>query len=290
MAAILVTGAAGQLGYELVRALAPLGEVVGVDRAQLDLADASAIAATVRRVRPSLIVNAGAYTAVDLAEKETALATAVNGVAPGVLADEAKRHGAVLVHYSTDYVFDGSAVTPYDEDAPVRPLSSYGRSKLEGERAIEASGAHALVFRTSWVYGRRGKNFLVTIERLARERPEIRVVDDQTGVPNWCRELARSTARVAARGLPWLAERSGLYHMSAAGSTTWYGFARAILADVPSVRVVPIPTSDYPTPARRPAYGVLGTAKFERTFGFALPDWRASLAECLASGPEPVGG
>ena len=127
-------------------------------------------------------------------------------------------------------------------------------------------------------------------EELARERPEIRVVDDQTGVPNWCRELARSTARVAARGLPWLAERSGLYHMSATGSTTWYGFARTILADVPSVRVVPIPTSDYPTPARRPAYGVLGTAKFERTFGFALPDWRASLAECLASGPEPVGG
>lgn len=290
MATILLTGAAGQLGCELVRALAPLGEVVGLDRTQLDLADASAIAATVRGAKPSLIVNAGAYTAVDLAEQEAGLAHAVNGVAPGVLAEEAKRLGAVLVHYSTDYVFDGAARVPYDEDAPARPLSSYGRSKLEGERAIEASGAHALVFRTSWVYGRRGKNFLVTIERLARERPEIRVVDDQTGVPNWCRELARSTARVAARGLPWLAERSGLYHMSATGSTTWYGFARTILADVPSVWVVPIPTSDYPTPARRPAYGVLGTAKFERTFGFALPDWRASLAECLASGPEPVGG
>ena len=292
MAAILVTGAAGQLGYELVRALAPLGEVVGVDRAQLDLADASAIAATVRRVRPSLIVNAGAYTAVDLAEKETALATAVNGVAPGVLADEAKRHGAVLVHYSTDYVFDGSAGTPYDEDAPVRPLSSYGRSKLAGERAVAASGADALVFRTSWVYGRRGKNFLLTMQRLARERPEIRVVDDQTGVPNWCRELARATARVASRGLPWMAERRGLYHMSATGSTTWYGFARAILADHASVRVVPITTADCPTPAMRPAYGVLGAARFERTFGFALPDWRASLAECLASDPDTgaVGG
>jgi dTDP-4-dehydrorhamnose reductase len=292
MAAILVTGAAGQLGHELVRALAPLGEVVGVDRSQLDLADASAIVATVRRVKPALIVNAGAYTAVDLAEQEAALADAVNGVAPGVLAEEAKRAGAVLVHYSTDYVFDGSANAPYDEDAPVCPLSSYGRSKLAGERAVAASGAHALVFRTSWVYGGRGRNFLLTMRRLAAERPEIRVVDDQTGTPNWCRELARATARIASRGLPWLAERSGLYHMSAAGSTTWYGFARAILADVASVRVVPITTAEYPTPAHRPAYGVLGTARFERTFGFALPDWRISLAECLASDPEPaaVGG
>ena len=289
MATILVTGAAGQLGHELVHALAPLGEVLGLDRTQLDLADASAIAATVRRAKPALIVNAGAYTAVDLAEKEVELARAVNGLAPGVLADEAKRIGAVLVHYSTDYVFDGAASAPYDEDAPVRPLSSYGRSKLEGERAVAASGARALVFRTSWVYGRRGKNFLVTMQRLTRERPEIRVVDDQTGVPNWCRDLARGTTRIAARGLPWLAERSGLYHMSATGATTWYGFARAILADLPSVRVVPITTADYPTPARRPAYGVLGTAKFERTFGFALPAWRESLAECLASGAEPVG-
>jgi len=286
MAAILVTGAAGQLGHELVRALAPLGEVVGVDRSQLDLADASAIVATVRRVKPALIVNAGAYTAVDLAEQEAALADAVNGVAPGVLADEARRVGAVLVHYSTDYVFDGSANAPYDEDAPVRPLSSYGRSKLAGERAVAASGAHALVFRTSWVYGRRGRNFLLTMRRLAAERPEIRVVDDQTGAPNWSRELARATARIASRGLPWLAERSGLYHMSATGSTTWYGFARAILADVASVRVVPITTAEYPTPAARPAYGVLGTARFERTFGFALPDWQTSLAECLASDPE----
>lgn len=286
MAAILVTGAAGQLGYELVRALAPLGEVVGVDRTQLDLADASAIVATVRRAKPALIVNAGAYTAVDLAEREIALAEAVNGVAPGVLADEAKRAGAVLVHYSTDYVFDGNASAPYDEDAPVRPRSSYGRSKLAGERAIAASGAHALVFRTSWVYGRRGRNFLLTMQRLARERPEIRVVDDQVGVPNWCRELARATARIASRGLPWLAERSGLYHMSAAGPTTWYGFARAILADRPSVRVVPITTAEYPTPARRPAWGVLSTARFERTFGFALPEWQATLAECLASSRE----
>lgn len=294
MAAILVTGAAGQLGFELAHALATHGEIVAVDRAALDLADPAAIAATVRRVRPALIVNAGAYTAVDLAEKEEELARAVNGVAPGVLADEARRIGAMLVHWSTDYVFDGAATAPYDESSPVRPLSSYGRSKLEGERAIAASGARALVFRTSWVYGRRGRNFLLTMQRLARERPEIRVVDDQRGVPNWCRELARATSRLVAQGLPWLAERCGLYHMSARGSTTWYGFARAILADDPSLRVVPITTAEYPTPAARPANAVLCTERFERTFGFALPDWRDSLAECLASDPDPraaaVGG
>jgi len=286
MAAILVTGAAGQLGAELVRALAPHGEVTGTDRSQLDLADPSAIVATVRRLKPSLIVNAGAYTAVDLAEKEAALADAVNGVAPGVLAEEAKRAGAVLIHYSTDYVFDGMATTPYVEDAPTRPLSAYGRSKLAGERAVAASGAAAVVFRTSWVYGRRGRNFLVTMQRLAGEGRELRVVDDQTGAPNWCRELARATARVVAPGLSRLADRRGLYHLTARGSTTWYGFARAILADRPSVRIVPIATSEYPTPARRPAWSVLDATRFERAFGFALPDWRVSLAECLASPAE----
>jgi dTDP-4-dehydrorhamnose reductase len=287
MRPILVTGAAGQLGAELVHALAPHGRVVGTGHADLDLADPSAIVATLRRIDPALVVNAAAYTAVDLAEQETDRADAVNGVAPGVMAEEAKRLGALLVHYSTDYVFDGRANVPYDEDAPARPLSAYGRSKLAGERAIAASGAPALVFRTSWVYGRRGRNFLTTMERLARERPEIRVVDDQRGVPNWSRELARATARLVAHGIPWLAERNGMYHLSARGDTTWYGFARAILAGVPGVTVAPITTADYPTPARRPSYGVLGTARFERTFGFALPEWRASLAECLASDPAP---
>jgi dTDP-4-dehydrorhamnose reductase len=289
MASILVTGATGQLGAELVHALAPYGEVAGTDRAALDLADPSAIVATVRRVAPALIVNAGAYTSVDLAEKETSLADAINGVAPGVLAEEARRIGAILIHYSTDYVFDGSATAPYVEDAPARPLSAYGRSKLAGERAVAASGADALVFRTSWVYGRRGRNFLLTMQRLAAEGRELRVVDDQVGAPNWCRELARATAAIASKGLPWLAERRGLYHMTAQGSTTWYGFARAILADRPSVRIVPITTKEYPTPARRPAWGVLDTTRFERTFGFALPPWRATLAHCLASPAEPGG-
>lgn len=294
MAAILVTGAAGQLGAELVHALAPFGTVTGTARSTLDLADPSAIVAFVRRVKPALIVNAGAYTAVDLAEKETALADAINGVAPGVLAEEAKRAGAVLIHYSTDYVFDGTATAPYREDDPVHPVSAYGRSKLAGERAVAASGADAIVFRTSWVYGRRGRNFLLTMQRLAAERPELRIVDDQTGTPNWSRELARATATIVGRGLTALAERRGLYHLTARGTTTWYGFARAILADRPSLRIVPIATADYPTPARRPAWSVLDATRFERTFGFALPDWRASLAECLASPAEPgasrVGG
>lgn len=283
---ILVTGARGQLGAELAVALAPLGRVVATDRTTLDLADASAVARVVRNANPALIVNAGAYTNVDQAERDSALADAVNGIAPGVLADEAAKLGAVLIHYSTDYVFDGTARRPYDEDDPVAPLSAYGRSKLAGERAVLESRAKSLVLRTSWVYGLSGRNFLLTMRRLAAERPEIRVVDDQTGTPNWCRELARATARVVGDGLPRLADRAGLYHLSARGATTWYGFARAILADRPSVRVVPITTAEYPTPARRPAWGVLSTARFERTFGFALPEWRTSLAECVGSPAE----
>ena len=291
MTAILVTGANGQLGAELAKALAPHGRVVATARAELDLADPDAIVATMREVKPALVVNAAAYTAVDQAEREEPLARAINGVAPGILAAEAKRSGALLVHYSTDYVFDGRATAPYDEDAPVNPQSAYGRTKLEGERAVAASGADAVVLRTSWVYGLEGRNFLTTMRRLARERDELRVVDDQTGAPNWSRELARATARIVANGRHWIAERRGLYHLTARGATTWYGFARAILVDVPHVRVVPITTAEYPTPATRPAYSVLGTARFERTFGFALPDWHVSLAECLASAPrEPQPG
>ena len=199
---ILVTGAHGQIGYELVRLLAPHGDVVAADRGMLDLADPDAIVAVVRGTKPALIVNAGAYTAVDRAETEVAPAHAVNGRAPGILAEEAKRLGAVLIHYSTDYVFDGTRATPYPEDAPPAPLNVYGASKLEGERAIAAAGAHALVLRTSWVYGLRGGNFLLTIRRLAAERDELRIVADQIGVPNWSRTLAAATARIVGAGLP----------------------------------------------------------------------------------------
>jgi dTDP-4-dehydrorhamnose reductase len=284
---ILVTGARGQIGCELVPLLAPHGEVAAADRSTLDLADPDAVVAAVRRVKPALIVNAGAYTAVDLAEKEVALARAVNGRAPGILAEEAKRLGAVLIHYSTDYVFDGARRTPYPEDAPTGPLNVYGASKLEGEQAIAATGARAVVLRTSWVYGLRGRNFLLTIRRLAAERDELTIVADQHGVPNWCRTLAEATVRTVGGGLPALAERAGLYHLSCTGEASWHDFARAILGDAPKPRLRPIATADFPTPARRPAYGVLATARFEATFGFALPDWRDALARCLASPAEP---
>jgi dTDP-4-dehydrorhamnose reductase len=278
---ILVTGASGQVGGELAKLLPAHGEVIVTDRASLDLSSPDGIAKAVREARPEIVVNAAAYTAVDLAERERDLAFAVNARAPQVLAEEVRRMGALLVHYSTDYVFDGSATLPYDEGAATAPLNVYGASKLEGERAIADSGAAAVVLRTSWVYGLTGKNFFLTIRRLARERDELRIVADQTGVPNWSRELARATARLIGHGPGYLAERAGLYHLSSTGSTTWHGFAQAIVGSAGKPRVTPITTQEYPTPARRPAYGVLGTAKFERTFGFGLSAWRESLAACL---------
>ena len=280
---IFLTGARGQVGGELTRLLARHGTVVATDVDSLDLTDVDALRAAVRAAKPALIVNAAAYTAVDLAEREADLAYAVNARAPGILAEEARHLGAVLIHYSTDYVFDGTRRTPYPEDAPTGPLNVYGASKLEGERAVAAAGAHALVFRTSWVYGLTGRNFLLTIRRLAAERDELRIVADQTGVPNWSRTLAEATTRIVAMGLSAMAERSGLYHLSSTGEATWHAFAQAIVGATSKVRVVPIATAEYPTPARRPAYGVLATAGFERTFGFALPRWREDLDRCLRS-------
>ena len=281
--AILLTGARGQLGFELARVLAERGDVVALDRAALDLGDADAIVETVRRVAPQIIVNAAAYTAVDRAESEPALAGAINARAPEVLAAEARRLDALLIHYSTDYVFDGASQAPYDEDAAPNPLNVYGESKLAGERAIGASGAAHLVLRTSWVYGWRGQNFLLTMKRLGAEREELRIVADQFGVPNWSRALAEATATLLRGGVAALAERSGTYHMSARGRASWYDFACAIFNCAARPSLVPIATADYPTAARRPASAVLATAKFERTFGFALTDWREMLATCLAA-------
>ncbi len=280
---ILITGASGQLGYELGRLLPPHGEVTALDRTRLDLADVDAIRATVGAIRPQLIVNAAAYTAVDQAEREPEVAEAINARAPAVLAEEAKRAGAVLIHFSTDYVFDGSASTPYNEEAPTRPLNVYGRSKLHGERAIAATGAAAVTLRTSWVYARRGRNFLLTMRRLAAERDELRVVADQFGVPNWSRQLAEATATLVAGGVSALAARSGLFHLSGHGQASWFEFAQAILGNAPRTRLVPITSAEYPTAAVRPAYTVLATAKFEQTFGFSLPHWRDTLQRCLAA-------
>jgi len=285
---ILLTGARGQLGRELAAALRGAGDVVACDHATLDLADADRIVDVVRAVAPRTIVNAAAYTAVDRAERERDAAFAINGRAPGILAAEARRANAVLVHYSTDYVFDGEATTPYDEASSPRPVNVYGASKLEGERAIAASGAAAITLRTSWIYARHGQNFFTTMQKLAASRSEVRVVADQIGVPNWARALARATARLIRDAGPGLAERAGLYHLSAAGSTTWYAFASALLQDQ-RVRVTPIATSDYPTAARRPAYGVLDASHFARTFGFAIPDWQTLLHECMQSDAEPRG-
>jgi dTDP-4-dehydrorhamnose reductase len=284
---ILVTGAGGQLGRELAAILPTVGDVVACDKSALDLADPSMIIDVVRKVAPRFIVNAGAYTAVDRAETERDAAFAINGRAPGILAEAAKRADALLVHYSTDYVFDGARRTPYDESAATAPQNVYGASKLAGEQAIAASGAAALTLRTSWVYGRHGQNFLVTMQRLAKTRDEVRVVADQTGVPNWSRSLARATARLIGRGPVFLTERAGLYHLSAQGHATWYEFACAILRDAPRVRVTPIATAEYPTPAKRPAYGVLDATRFAGVFGFALPDWHTLLQECLQAAAEP---
>jgi dTDP-4-dehydrorhamnose reductase len=279
---ILLIGSAGQLGFELARALPAHGEVVALDHAALDVADADAIVAAVRNARPQLIVNAAAYTAVDRAESEPERADAINARAPGILAEEARRTGAVLIHYSTDYVFDGESEAPYDEDAEPNPVNAYGRSKLQGERAIAAVGGVGLVLRTSWVYGLRGQNFLTTMRRLGAEREALRIVADQVGTPNWTRSLATATAALAARGDKDLAERTGLYHLSGSGSTSWFEFARAIFAGAERPRVTPITTAEYPTSARRPRRSVLASNKFARTFGIALPPWEAMLRDCVA--------
>jgi dTDP-4-dehydrorhamnose reductase len=275
---ILLTGPTGQVGWELERALPALGEVIAVDRSTLDLADADAIRRAVREAKPDVIVNPAAYTAVDRAESEPELARQINGVAPGVLAEEAKRADALLVHYSTDYVFDGKKTAPYTEDDSPNPLSVYGRTKLEGERAVAASGCRYLTLRTSWVYASRGKNFLLTILRLARTQPELRIVDDQHGAPTWARDIALATRQLAEHPPP-----SGLYHLTAAGETTWYGFAREILRVAQSdTKIRPIRTVDYPLPAIRPSNSVLGNAKLYRAATVALPEWSASLSLCLA--------
>jgi dTDP-4-dehydrorhamnose reductase len=297
---ILITGRDGQLGFELVRALATVAPVIATTRASLDLADAAQIRDVVARLRPRLIINAAAYTAVDRAEAEEGIAFAINARAPGVLAEEAARLNVPLIHYSTDYVFDGSGLAdasgggqrPYRESDPTAPIGIYGRSKRAGEEAVLAAGGAALIFRTAWLYGERGRNFLLTMLRLAAERDEVRVVDDQVGCPTWARLVAEATAQIiaatgaAAGGASALGERQGIYHLACGGATSWHGFAAEIFSAVAAAgrrapRLTPIPTRDYPTPAARPAYSVLDGAAVRRAFAVEMPDWRIGLALCL---------
>jgi dTDP-4-dehydrorhamnose reductase len=305
---ILLTGKNGQVGSQLAQLLPRLGTVTALGREDLDLSNGNDIRRAVQDARPALIVNAAAYTAVDRAEKEEVLAHAINADAPAVIAEEAKKIGAVVVHYSTDYVFDGTKRTPYTEDDPTNPISVYGKTKLAGEEAIRGSGIPHLIFRTAWVYATSGKNFLLTILRLAAEREELRIVSDQFGAPTSSREIAQATTRVLAdllrKGGASLSQFGGTYNMTAPVETTWYEFATTIIEDCSQLprdlpwfaaatgnrpliakRVIPITTADYPTPARRPAYSVLSNSRFASTFGFELPPWRTQLTSAVKGSP-----
>jgi len=290
---LLVTGANGQVGWELARSLMPLGDVVAIDRSRCDLSRPDELAALVGEIAPDVIVNAAAYTAVDRAESDEAAATVINGAAPGELARVAKRNGALLVHYSTDYVFDGTKPAPYDEDDAVAPINAYGRSKLAGEVAIRESRCDHLIFRTTWVFAARGGNFVRTMLRLGAERDSLHVVADQFGAPTWARNIADATALAVARAQ---AERqqhsfsSGVFNLASRGETSWHGFAEAIFAgaraQLPDIglkvaAVAPIPSSAYPTPAARPVNSRLAAGKLQARFGIVMPRWDDALARCL---------
>jgi dTDP-4-dehydrorhamnose reductase len=290
---ILVAGATGQVGNALVEQLSGLGVVVGADRHVFDLTDFVQMRRAIAEIQPTVILNCAAYTAVDKAEAEPQLAMQINGVAPGVLAEEARRVGALLVHYSTDYVFDGTKDGPYVESDGPRPLNVYGQSKLAGERAIEQVGGAWVVLRTSWVYGLHGKNFLLTMMRLGAQRQELSVVADQFGAPTWSRTIAEMTTRMLrtaptlhGEALPWWTERSGIYHMTASGATSWTEFAEAIFAHTSpnaAPKIVPITTAQYSAPARRPSNSRLSNEKLASVFGIAAPHWHAELQRCLQS-------
>ncbi|MDP3843863.1 MAG: dTDP-4-dehydrorhamnose reductase [Oxalobacteraceae bacterium] len=288
MTRILLTGKTGQVGYELERSLQGLGEIIALDRSQMDLANLDQVRDVIRQIKPNLIINPAAYTAVDKAESEPDLAMRINGEAPGVMAEEAKKLGAAMIHYSTDYVFDGTKTTPYLETDPTCPINVYGVTKLAGEQAIQAAGIPHLILRTSWVYGMRGNNFLCTILRLAQEREELRIVADQHGAPTWCRTIADTTAHIVAlaKGAQdaqeWWQERSGIYHLTAQGQTTWFEFTQAILENAAIAKksvLIPITTQEYPLPAKRPTYSILSCERLMNTF-CGLPEWENALRLC----------
>ena len=297
---IVIVGRNGQLAWEANRQFQGLGQVICVGRPEVDLADTDGVCAEIRRIKPSILINAAAYTAVDQAESEPEAAMKINSDAPAAMAEEAKRLGALFITYSTDYVFDGKSPSPYKEDDSTAPLNVYGASKLSSEWAVAAVGGSHLIFRTSWVYGARGRNFLKTILKLAAERPELRIVDDQIGAPTWSRDLADATRKIieqlAAKSssakisiVEALGDRSGIYHMTAAGSVSWCGFATAIVEEMRKrglskgnlAEVIPIPSSQFPTPAARPHNSRLCNQKLSRVFGVSLPPWRESLVSVM---------
>jgi dTDP-4-dehydrorhamnose reductase len=302
---ILLTGKNGQVGAELAAILPRLGEVTAFDRHQLDLLKPDQIRRAIRDTRPHVIVNAAAYTFVDQAESEESKARVINADAPAMMAEEAKKIGAALVHYSTDYIFDGSKNSPYDENDPPNPINVYGKTKLAGEQAIQGAGIPHLIFRTAWVYGRRGRNFLLTILRLATQREELRIVRDQFGAPTWSREIAKGTARILGQlfeqGQESFSRSTGIYHMTATGKTSWFEFGQAILEEAsrtsqgvswfaaatsghPLVArlVTPVATEEYPTVARRPAYSVLSNSRLKQMFDSELLHWRTQLHSAFA--------
>jgi len=283
---VLLFGKNGQLGSELVRQLQEKHEVLSCDRNQADLTNLNQIWSLVAQHEPRVVINAAAYTAVDKAESEPEFAEIINAIAPGVMAQSAREMGALFVHYSTDYVFDGRANSPYDEDYPTSPQSVYGSTKLAGEKAVGAAGGDHLILRTSWVYARHGHNFLNTMLRLAKERDELSIVDDQQGAPTYVPDLAYLTSELIDR---YAADsesiHSGIYHASGGGCTTWYEFARKIfkLSGNGKIKLNPIKTVDHPTPAKRPSYSVLSNEKLYKHFALRLPQWEDALTGCLSS-------
>jgi len=285
---ILLTGANGQVGFELQRSLACLAEVIATNRNNLDLSNNQAIQLCIAEHKPDLIINAAAYTAVDKAESEHDLAMQINAVAPTVMAEEAQKLDIPLIHYSTDYVFNGQNSQPWLENDKVEPINIYGKTKLLGEQGIANTGVAHLIFRTSWVYGQRGNNFLLTMKRLGLERESLSVVDDQIGAPTWSRHIADATAQIIAQAIAsgnvteFIKEKSGIYNLSGAAKTSWYGFTQAIFEQLQQegekvAELNAIPTSAYPTPAQRPLYSCLNNDKLADTFCISLPNWQQSL-------------
>ncbi len=281
---IFILAENGQLGWELCRTLAPLGEIIAVDYPKIDLERPETVCELIREVKPALVVNAAAYTAVDLAETERERAAKINAIAPGLLAEECNRLGAMFFHYSTDYVFDGTKGSPYIESDTPNPLSVYGRSKLEGEQLVRKAGGAHLIFRTSWVYSMRGQGgFISKVMQWSRRQETLRMVTDQIGNPTWARMLAEVAAQIAVRGQKYVAERSGLYHLAGSGFASRLEWAKMILELDPNKQeqitkeIVPALTADFPTPAERPLFSALDCSKFESTFDLKLPGWQSAL-------------